>query len=133
VGDDRPKRSVRRYYEEVLQERRLDVLSELVAPAFVGHDSAGAVMDRAGYFDAVRMLHNAFAELEVYVDAQVAEGNLVTTRWSAVGRHVGPFVGIAPTGREIAITGIDIHRVQGHRLVELWEQIDLATLVAQMM
>jgi predicted ester cyclase len=133
VRDDRPKRIVRRYYEEVLQERRLDVLSDLVAPGFVGHDTAGGTMDRAGYFDAVRMLHNAFAELEVYVDAQVAERDLVTTRWSAVGKHVGMFAGIPPTGREVIIAGTDIHRVEGHRLVELWEQLDLATLVAQMM
>jgi predicted ester cyclase len=133
VGYDQPKRIVSRYYEEVLEGRCLDVLSELVTPGFVGHDPAGGRMDRAGYFDAVRMLHEAFGELRVYIDDQIAEGDRVTTRWSAVGTHVGDFAGIAPTGREVIISGIDIHRVEGHRLAELWEQLDLATLVAQMM
>lgn len=130
---DRAKRVVGRYYEDVLVDRRLDVLAELVAPGFVGHDPAGATMDRAGYFSAVRMLHDAFYPLVVSIDDQVAERDRVTTRWSAVGTHVGTFAGIPPTGREIALTGIDIHRLAGDRVVELWEQLDLATLLAQLL
>jgi predicted ester cyclase len=133
VRDDRPKRIVRRYYEDVLEGRRLEVLDELLAPGFVGHDPSGATMDRVGYCDAVRMLHDAFDELVVSIDDQIAEQDRVTTRWSAVGIHNGVFAGIPPTGREIAIAGIDIHRVNGHRLVEHWEQLDLATLVAQLL
>ena len=133
VRDDRRKRIVARYYREVLEGRRLDVMEELVAPGFVGHDPAGATMDRAGYFDAVRMLHDGFGDLEVSIDDQMAEGDRVTTRWSAVGVHIGWFAGIPPTGREVTMAGIDIHRLDGDRLVELWEQLDLATLVAQML
>jgi predicted ester cyclase len=131
--DDRPKRLVRRYYEDVFAGRRLDVLEVLVAPGFVGHDPAGATMDREGYFDAVSMMHEAFAQLEVFIDDQIAENDRVTTRWSAVGTHIGEFAGIAPTGRNVTMSGIDIHRVEGDRLVELWEQLDLATIISQMM
>jgi predicted ester cyclase len=131
--DDRAKRLVRRYYEDVFAGRRLDVMETLVAPEFVGHDPSGATMDRAGYFDAVAMMHEAFAHLEVFIDDQVAENDRVTTRWSAIGTHVGDFAGIAPTGRNVIIAGTDIHRVQGDRLVELWEQLDLATIIFQLM
>ena len=31
------------------------------------------------------------------------------------------------------LAGIDIHRLDGDRLVELWEQLDLAHLLAQML
>ena len=113
--------------------RRIDVLQQLVAPEFVGHDPAGAIMDRAGYFDAVAMLHEAFAQLVVSIDDQVAERDRVTTRWCAVGTHIGTFMGIAPTGRNVILTGTDIHRIEGGRLVELWEQLDLAHLLAQML
>jgi predicted ester cyclase len=90
-------------------------------------------MDRAGYFDAVAMLHEAFAQLVVSIDDQVAERDRVTTRWCAVGTHVGTFMGIAPTGRNVILTGIDIHRIEGDRLAELWEQLDLAHLLAQLL
>ncbi len=130
--DDRSKRLVQRYYEDVLEGRRLDVLDLLVAPGFVGHDPAGATMDREGYFGAVRMLHEAFAEIEVSIDDQVAEKDRVTTLWSAVGKHIGWFAGIPPTGRDVILAGTDIHRLDGDRLVELWEQIDLATIISQL-
>src|SRR4051812_29116455 len=115
VPDNRSKRLVQRYYEDVLAGRRLDVLDKLVAPRFVGHDPAGGMMDRKGYVVAVRMLHNAFGPLAVSIDDQVAEDDRVTTRWSAVGTHVGTFAGIPPTGREIVMAGIDIHRIDGDR------------------
>jgi len=117
----------------VLSDRRLDVLEVLVGHEFVGHHPSGATMDRDGYFAAVRMLHDAFSDLVVSIDDQVAENDRVTTRWSAVGTHTGTFAGIAPTGRNVVISGIDIHRLDGDRLVELWEQLDLASLIAQML
>ena len=56
ILDDRPKRLVRRYYEEVLEHRRLDVLHRLVGRDFVGHDSGGAMMDRFDFITAVHMM-----------------------------------------------------------------------------
>jgi predicted ester cyclase len=130
--DARAKRLVQRYYQDVIQDRRLDVLHNLVAPGFVGHDPAGATMDRDAYFAAVRMLHEAFGQVEMSIDDQVAEGDRVTTRWSAVATHIGAFAGIPPTGRDVILSGTDIHRLEGDRLVELWEQLDLATLISQL-
>jgi predicted ester cyclase len=128
----RGKRIVRLYYQAVLADRRLDVLDDLLAPRFVGHDPVGAPIDRAGYIDAVRMLHEGFSGLTVTVGDQLADGNRVTTRWSAIGVHTGAFAGIPATGRDVLLSGIDIHRLDGDRIVELWEQLDLASLVAQL-
>jgi predicted ester cyclase len=131
--DDRTKRVVRRFYEQVLTHRRLDLLHDLIAPDFVGFDSAGAMLDYDGYVSAVEMLHDGFGELIVTVEDQVAEKDRVTTRWTAIGRHTGSFAGIAPTGREVMMAGTDIHRVDGHRLAELWEQVDFAGVIAQLL
>jgi steroid delta-isomerase-like uncharacterized protein len=131
-GTDRGKRIVRVYYQAVLAERRLDVLDDLLAPGFVGHDPVGAVIDRDDYIDAVRMLHEGFSELTVTVGDQLADKDRVTTRWTARGMHTGAFAGIPATGREVMLAGTDIHRLRGDRLVELWEQLDLASLVAQL-
>jgi len=128
-----PKRVVQRYYNEVLTARRLEVLGELLAPRFVGHDPTGATMDRVEYHDAVRMLHDGFGTLVVRIDDQIAEKDRVTTRWTATGTHTDWFAGVAATGRVVTLTGIDIHRLEGDRIVELWEQLDLATLLAQLL
>jgi predicted ester cyclase len=129
----RAKRVVRRYYQDVLSGGRLDFLDELLAPGFVGHDSAGATIDLAGFVAGVRGLVSAFENLDISIDDQVAEGGRVSTRWSAVGTHTGAYAGIAPTGREVIMAGTDIHRLEGDRVVELWEQVDFAGLLAQLL
>ncbi len=133
VLDGQPKRVVQRYYNEVLTARRLEVLAELLAPRFVGHDPTGATMDRVEYHDAVRMLHDGFGTLIVTIDDQIAEKDRVTTRWTATGTHTDWFAGIPATGRVVTLNGTDIHRLEGGRIVELWEQLDLATLLAQLL
>jgi steroid delta-isomerase-like uncharacterized protein len=132
VIDDRRARLVRRFYDDVLGNRRLDVLDVLLAPKFVGHDPAGAMMERADYIAAIRMLHDGFANMIVSVNDQLADGDRVTTRWTATAHHTGDFAGIPATGRDVLLSGIDIHRLDGDRIVELWEQLDLASLVAQL-
>ena len=131
--DDQPKRLVQRYYDEVLTNRRLDVLEALLAPGFVCHDPAGAPIDRTGYFGAVRMLHDGFGRLVVTIEDQLAERDRVTTRWSATGIHTGWFAGVPATLRTVTLSGTDVHRLEGGRLVELWEQLDLASLLAQLL
>lgn len=133
LPDDRAKRVVRRVYEDALSRRKLDVLADIVAPDFVGYDSAGAMMDRDGYLSAIAMLHDGFAVLDVTVEEQIAEGDRVTTRWTAIATHTGSFAGVAPTWREVMMAGTDIHRVDGHRIVELWEQVDFAGVLAQLL
>jgi steroid delta-isomerase-like uncharacterized protein len=131
--DQELKRSVPRSYHEVLTLRRIGVLEELVAPDFSGHDGAGALMDRCGLREAAEMLLDAFPDLIVTVEDQVAEGDRVSTRWWASGTHAGTFAGIAPTGRTVTISGIDIHRVARGRIAELWEELDVASLLAQLL
>ncbi len=132
-ADDRPKRVVRRYYRDVLEGRRMDVLRRLVGPDFTGQDSGGALMDRTDMFTAVAMLHHGFDRLQVTIEDQLVEGDRVSTRWTAVGRHTGPFAGVAPTGREVVFAGTDIHRLDGGRIAEVWEQTDYAGLLAQLL
>ena len=108
------------------------MLRRLVGRDFIGHDSGGALMDRIDYISAVEMLHEGFGAITVTIEDQIAEGDRVTTRWSAVARHTGAFAGIAPTGREVMLAGTDIHRLDGGRFAEVWEQIDFASLIAQL-
>jgi predicted ester cyclase len=133
VPAGRTKRVVRRYYEDVLVARRLDVLHGMLAPEFVAHDSSGATIDRFGYIAGVQVLLSAFADLSVYIDDQIAESDRVTTRWSAVARHVGSYAGVPPSGREVLMAGTDIHRIDGDRVEEVWEQVDFAGLLAQLL
>jgi steroid delta-isomerase-like uncharacterized protein len=46
-----------------------------------------------------RMIRTSFPDLKIEVEAMVAEGNLVATRWTASGTHKGTFMGVQPSGK----------------------------------
>ena len=54
----------------------------------------------------------AFPDLNIVSDDNIAEGDKVMACWSARG--------IAPTGKEVKLTGIAIFRFTGGKIEEIW-------------
>jgi hypothetical protein len=52
-------------------------------------------------------------------------GDRVVTRWTGSGTHQAELMGIAPTGKQVMVTGIWIHRIAGDRIVESWNALVL--------
>jgi steroid delta-isomerase-like uncharacterized protein len=126
------KALVTRYYDEVLNQRNLAALDDLLAPNFASWLPDGTRLGPAEYRDAVLASHQAFPDLVVEVLDQLAEGDKVATRWCASGTHQGPFAGISATGRLVRITAMHLHRVVDGKLTEHWEEIDLLRLMRQL-
>ncbi len=120
----------RRHYEEVLTGKSLEVVDEIYADEIAYGDSQS--MPRAQFKALARASTVAFPDLKVTVHAQVAEGDLVVTRWSATGTHLGDFMGHGPTGKAVSIKAIHIHQVSEGRIRHLWEEIDLLGLSSQL-
>jgi predicted ester cyclase len=68
----------------------------------------------------VTAYRNAFPNLEVDVEDQLADENKVVTRWTVRGTHSGEFLGLAPTGDEVTVSGIEFARIVGGRIDEAW-------------
>ena len=62
----------------------------------------------------------------------VAEGDRVVARWSAEGTQNGEFMGMAPTGKHVQFSGIEIIRVLDGKAIEHWEQLDAIALMQQL-
>ena len=55
----------------------------------------------------------ANGDLSGVIDYQIAEGDLVATRWEGRGRHTGELMGIGPTGKDAVVSGLTLSRVAG--------------------
>jgi len=119
------KSLVRRYYEEVLNGRQIQVLEGLADPGFVSYLSDGTGIGLEVYRQTVAGTLAVFPDLHVMIEDQVAEGDKVVTRWKARGTPQVEFAGIKPTGKPITVTAIHIHRLRNGKIVELWEAINL--------
>ena len=128
------KALVRRELEELFGRGNLDVADEIVATDYVGHDPAlpEPIRGPEGLKQMVGGYRAAFPDLEVTVEQQIAEGDLVVTRWKARGTHRGELMGIAPTGRQATITGISIERVVDGKIVEDWTNWDTLGMMQQL-
>ena len=122
------KEIVRRLTEEAWKDA--SVIDELAAENYVGYDPTEPepVRGPAGLRAQLQTYINAFEGAHVTVDEQFAEGDSVATRWTGRGTHTGEIQGVAPTGKEITVTGITISRVENGKVVEerqVWDALGM--------
>jgi steroid delta-isomerase-like uncharacterized protein len=82
--------------------------------------------------DVITTCRAAFHGLQVTIDDMMAEGDKVTCRFTARGVHNGEFMGLPPTGKKIAMTGIEIFRLRDGKIAELWGEANLMGLMQQL-
>jgi steroid delta-isomerase-like uncharacterized protein len=121
---------VQRLYIEGLNERDFRVIADLLRDCIYHLPVVGELRGEAlNQFHA--SLFAAFPDAQRTVEDQFTDDIHVVTRWTATGTHQGEFMGIAPTGKRVIITGISIHRIADGRIVEEWQQWDSLGLMQQ--
>jgi steroid delta-isomerase-like uncharacterized protein len=99
----------RRWTEDALDGRNLDLLDEFVADDVVHH--AGVFVDEIGreaLKEDLTALIDAFPDVRFTADVIVASEDRAAVRWTGRGTHLGEFQGLAPTGRPLVLTGINV-------------------------
>ena len=132
MSTEENKALVLRWFGE-LDRGNLDVVDELIAEDYVDHNPAlpNLPPGREGVRQYVRILKTAFPDAAHTIDDLIAEGDKVMTRVTARGTFLGECIGYQPTGKEVQISGIAVHRLAGGKLVEHWAQADIAGFMHQ--
>jgi steroid delta-isomerase-like uncharacterized protein len=119
------KAIVRFWMEECYNQGNLAVADELVAPDYVNHSAPlGQAPGLEGEKQYAAMIRSAYPDFCMTIEDQIAEGDKVVTRYTGRGTHQGEFMGIPPTGKQITVTGIHIHRIAEGRVMEGWSEFD---------
>jgi len=122
------KELVRRFYREVINERRIDSIDELLSEDFVHN---GEARGREGQKPAVQSFLDGFSDLHDEIELILAEGDLVAAHQTWTGTHDGEFLGIAATGVKVSFGSTAVLRISGDQIAEAWDVVDLARLFAQ--
>ena len=126
------KKTIRRYYEEVFNQGRLEVLDEIVVADHIEHNPLpGQTQGIEGIKQRVAMLRAAFNPQFTLEDV-LADGDKVVVRWSNKGTHLADFFGVPATGRPVVVSGIDIHQLREGKLAEHWAIRDDLTTMLQL-
>jgi steroid delta-isomerase-like uncharacterized protein len=127
------KALVRRFYEEI-DKGNLDAMDELVAEDYLDHSPPpfpGLGTAREGVKQAFEIFWKATPGYH-RIDDQIAEGNKVVTRLTAVGTHEDDLPGIPKTGNKLEMTATVIHRVENGQLAEKWSDKDVLGFLQQL-
>src|SRR3954470_17583941 len=127
------KALVRRVVEEAQRQGNIEAVDEFFAEDFVDHSSfPGFPPTRDGSKQLFTMFHMAFDDFHAVIHDQVAEGGKVVTRKTFHGMHQGEFMGISPTGKQVAIEVTDVLYVDGGKITDHWTAVDQLGLMQQL-
>lgn len=119
------KHLVVRWFEEVWNQSRREVIFELLSPDCVIHDGANKIRGHdafAAFHDQLRL---DFDDFRITPGVALAEGDLASLRWTVNARHKA-------SGKRTEMTGISIVRIKDGKFVEAWQNWDQASMAAQL-
>jgi predicted ester cyclase len=133
MSTEENKAIIRRHWEEVVSKGNMSVADENMATNYIYHGSGGQEFKGPeGFKQLITMFRTAFPDLRATVEDMVAVGDEVAHRVTMRGTHKGEFMGIAPTGKQVAIAAIVISRFAGGKEVEAWANLDQLGVMQQL-
>jgi steroid delta-isomerase-like uncharacterized protein len=125
------KAIIRRLFEECLNQHNTDRYFQLYGDVVYYAPAIGVLRGEA-HRQFLISVFASFPDAHWTVEHQIAESDLVVTRWTFRGSHLGTFMGMAPTGNAVSMHGISIDRVADAKIVEEWEEWDTLGFTQQL-
>jgi steroid delta-isomerase-like uncharacterized protein len=129
-----PNKQVSRKFTEFFSTGDETLADEVLSPDVVFHGTARdgelhGIVEMKAFVAGYR---RAFPDARSTVEAQVAEGDMVVTRWLARGTHRGELGPIPATGRGFEMHGVTIERIADGKIAEVWVARDELGLLGQL-
>ena len=122
----------RRFIDEVMGNKNLAVLDELIAPDFVDHNPMpGTAGGREGMKQGMTMFFAAFPDLKSTIGEMIAEGDKVVGVMTTTGTHKGDLMGIPASGKQVSFSEIHMVRIANGKAVEHWGLADDMAMMQQ--
>src|SRR3954447_5092981 len=123
---------VRRFYEQMNNERKNELATELFTADHQMHDpQVPTGVGPKGMADTVSVYQTG-VDGHWNIEEIFSTGERVVVRWTGSGTHVAEVNGIPPTGKKIRVDAISIHRMKGGKIAETWEVWDTLGFLQQL-
>ena len=129
-----PKSVVERFFYEAINDRKLTILTEILSTDFRGNilEYEGTSNTREEISEMLGNVFVAFPDYHQVIHDWIVQDDKVVARWTTTGTHLGPYSGIAPTGKVIREHGIDIFQVVDGKITAHWVELDVLGIFEQM-
>lgn len=118
MGTAENKAALQRIFDEVINQKNLDLADELYSEEHELHPEVpGVTRGPEGMKRAFAGLHEEFPDIQVEIESMVAEGDMVAVRVTFSGTH-------APTGERATWPEMVFTRFSEGKAAESWEVTD---------
>ena len=134
MSADENTQLMRRWFQEVWNEGRIETVHDLFSRDGVARGQRGAETEIRGpeeFVKFVREIRGAFPDIKVKVEDVFGADDRVVLRWSAIMTHTGTALGLPPSGRTVHSQGITIARIVDGKIVEGWDSWDQLGMLEQ--
>lgn len=133
MSTEENKAIVHRIFEDIMNNRDMDLIDDLFSTNYVFHGSGGhELRGPNGFKKIISQPHTAYPDFHITAEEMVAEGDKVACRFTCQGTHKGMLKDIAPTNKQMKTTGIVIYRIVDGKVVEHWENMDMLGMMQQL-
>jgi steroid delta-isomerase-like uncharacterized protein len=130
--EEQNKEIVRRYWNGKWNERRPEILDELLTSDVVNYGTSMKINNLEEYKQLYGMFLSAFHDTHFTIEGIIAEGDKVMTRASMSGVQKGALEGIPPTGKTVNISIFTVFRLVNGKIAEEWEIYDDLGMMQQL-
>ena len=117
---------------EAWNARDLDGYLELYDDSIKLHGYSPEPMGKSAVRGFYQMIHHAFDGPKLTFHDVFSNGDRLAVRFTMTGTHRGEFLGVAPTGRNVAVDGITVLHFKNGKCVERWSSVDTYAWLAQL-
>src|SRR4051794_11495154 len=95
---------LRRMFDEIINEGRLEVADELFADDYVDHGPMGDIQGRGGFKQLVAQWRAAVPDVHCEISHVLVDGDLAAWLVHTTGTHTGEGLGFPATGKHFETT-----------------------------
>lgn len=114
---------VRRYYD-ALNRGDEEVISNVLSEQWVIYGADEEALDRDDYDDEITRVQDALGDATFAVEEVFFSDDVATVLGRIEGQHEGTILGFEPTGRDVSVDIIEVHRIEDGRIAETWGMAD---------
>jgi|tagenome__1003787_1003787.scaffolds.fasta_scaffold20816595_1 ketosteroid isomerase-like protein len=122
---------LRRMFDEIINQGRLEVADELFAEDYVDHGPMGDLPGRETFKQLVAQWREAVPDVHCEISSVVAEGDLCAWVVRTTGTHTGGGLGFPATGKRFETLSANIGRFRDGRAAEHWSEQGLFSMLVQ--
>jgi predicted ester cyclase len=130
--DERNREIIRQLYQSACAKKRPETGDRPRKMGFTQYTVSERHSSLKAFHKFFDVICGAFPDYDLNIENMVLKNDRVMVRYTIYGTHKGDFMGLAPTNERVAVTGIDVFRLDNGKVVEHWDAAHQVSALPQL-